>query len=895
MAVCLALVPAAVWGQAIDDREKVTLRLWKIPVAHAQNVGGQASRAVYDAFVKSYPHIEVRPLTPLQLEGHVSGAWEFLAVAGDVGPDVWFLTARKLGDYRQQGLLAPLDRFLADYRQRHGTPYRGVGAPADMWRHAYHDGHFFLVPFVYHAHGLRVDWPLAHQAGLDIGQGPRNWEELYQWARAMTRLKKQEREAWRPGDEPSYGYMVWRGATQGFQLCQLIWSAGGQVVQSYLRRGDGQLVAVPPAPVDFESLGVEPLDLAAYQRRGAASAGAYEPLGLDRPPADSELTWQVTIDQEPAVAALRFIQRLYFSRWIRCHDRRHDRPVEFDVDTKSSRSGLAACPRCGRIYQIYGIDQDRVYTGVVFDNDGSLPTEPRVGMQTAVIGDVWDPGTEPWVMFPFPSRRSDMPLASHIWCHYLGISATASHAVQQAAWQYIEFVTSEKAQEILVRRTVELGAAFGMRPHLLKRFGYLDLYRKLPAGWIRLHEQFDAAARWEPTAPGFQHTQLREFGIPLDAVLLDKTLDPAIPLAACARRVNEHVMSSLPPAQIQKRERIGWIVLLILMGLIVSIMLPAAQALRRSLRAPRTPRTTGGPSPSLSRRLMPWAFLSAALGSVLLWHYVPLLRGLTMAFQDYKLLEGLGSRFIGLDHFVNLLARGDFYRYLLQTLWYVFLSLLIGFFAPIVLALLLHEVPRGKMTFRLIFYLPAVTTGVVTLFLWKKLLFDPTDEGVLNQLLALLGIGPQRFLQSPAWAMVCVIIPAVWAGAGPGCLIYLAALKGVPDELYEAAELDGAGLFTKLRHVLLPQLAALVLINFIGAVVGAFKASENIFLMTGGGPLDRTVTVGLDIWMNSFMFLNFGFATAEAWILGGLLVGFTVYQLRLLARVQFRTGRSQTE
>ena len=135
--------------------------------------------------------------------------------------------------------------------------------------------------------------------------------------------------------------------------------------------------------------------------------------------------------------------------------------------------------------------------------------------------------------------------------------------------------------------------------------------------------------------------------------------------------------------------------------------------------------------------------------------------------------------------------------------------------------------------------------------------------------------------------MLCVILPGIWAGAGPGSIIYLAAMKGIPDEMYEAADLDGAGVWSKIWRITLPSLKALIIINLVGVFIGSFKAMENIFVMTGGGPLNRTHTIGLEIWYNAFMYLKFGYATAAAWIMGSMLIGFTMYQLRILRNVRF--------
>ena len=138
--------------------------------------------------------------------------------------------------------------------------------------------------------------------------------------------------------------------------------------------------------------------------------------------------------------------------------------------------------------------------------------------------------------------------------------------------------------------------------------------------------------------------------------------------------------------------------------------------------------------------------------------------------------------------------------------------------------------------------------------------------------------------------MLCVVIPSVWAGVGSACLIYLAALKMVEENLYEAASIDGAGTWHKLRHITLPSLKALVLINFVGAFIGSFHAMQNIFVMTEGGPNRATHIMGLEIFYNFVVWLKLGYATAIAWILGFLLIGFTVYQLRILRQVEFKAG-----
>ncbi len=132
----------------------------------------------------------------------------------------------------------------------------------------------------------------------------------------------------------------------------------------------------------------------------------------------------------------------------------------------------------------------------------------------------------------------------------------------------------------------------------------------------------------------------------------------------------------------------------------------------------------------------------------------------------------------------------------------------------------------------------------------------------------------------------------LWAGMGPGCLIYLAALKGIPDDLYEAADLDGASFTDKILFVVVPTLRPLLIINFVGVFIASWQAEANILAMTAGGA--RTEVAGLHIFYKAFIFLRLGPATAAAWMLGCLLVGFTLTQLRILSRVEFRANREAT-
>ena len=477
---------------------------------------------------------------------------------------------------------------------------------------------------------------------------------------------------------------------------------------------------------------------------------------------------------------------------------------------------------------------------------------------------------------------------------------------------------------------------------------------------------------WEPYCQGFTHVMTRELGMAIEAVMNDRPdhrsgayhRDIQGVMDTVVANVNTMILDRIPDEVVRKRSRIGWAIFAVMaFALAIGMRMIVKLAMNAQAKWTDSEGFGVGGNPA-ARRLFAWMFLVPAVGTILIWEYYPLMRGLLMGFQDFRILGG--STFVGLRNFVEAVSEPKFWRYLLQTAQYIALAVGLGFGAPILLALLLSEIPKFKVLYRTVYYLPAVTTGLVTLFLWKGLLYDPSSNGVLNSLIlwfnsvpawlaATLKIGAfaaaaaaaaglciqatkhyysqrgrwitgicgvvlaglltallvkfygegglaqvvaaftqpfafkvQSFLRDPNLAMLWLVVPGIWAGAGPGCLLYLAALKGIPDEQYEAADLDGAGVLQKAVHVVLPNLKALIVINFVGAVVGGFKASGNIFVMTGGGPEDATMTTGLYIWYNAFMFLNFGLSTAMAWIMGALLIGFTLSQLRILNKLQFR-------
>jgi multiple sugar transport system permease protein len=266
-----------------------------------------------------------------------------------------------------------------------------------------------------------------------------------------------------------------------------------------------------------------------------------------------------------------------------------------------------------------------------------------------------------------------------------------------------------------------------------------------------------------------------------------------------------------------------------------------------------------------------------------------------------------GATWNGLQNFIDVFTQPIFWRSVANSFTYMALVIGLGFFLPVGLALALNEIPRFKVFFRVLFFLPAMTSPILIAFLWRGF-YDRSETGILNQLLrpiieaynhVALNFGREPipvandWLGDPRLAMFAVVLPAIWAAAGPGSILYLAALKSIPEERYEAADIDGASWWQKLWYITLPGLKPLILINLLGAFIAGFKAMENVFVLTLGGPLYATHTMGLEVWTNAFMFLNFGYATAAAWVMGSILIGFTLLQIRYLTRLRYRAAGVQ--
>lgn len=263
--------------------------------------------------------------------------------------------------------------------------------------------------------------------------------------------------------------------------------------------------------------------------------------------------------------------------------------------------------------------------------------------------------------------------------------------------------------------------------------------------------------------------------------------------------------------------------------------------------------------------------------------WLPIVRAVVMSFQKTNLIT---TSWVGLQNFQNVFADPLLPVATRNTLWFALLALVFGYPIPLVAAVLMREVRRAKGLYSALAYLPVVVPPVVAVLLWK-FFYDPRPEGVFNTILGWVGIPPQPWLQSMTMAMPSLVLEATWAAAGGTVIIYLAALTAVPPELYDAAEVDGAGVWRKVWHVLLPQLRGVLFITLILQVIGTAQVFLEPYLFTGGGPANATVTILLLIYRYAFgnsLGGNYGEATALSLLLALFLAVMSLVYFRLTRR-----------
>ncbi|MGB7160282.1 MAG: extracellular solute-binding protein [Tepidisphaeraceae bacterium] len=872
---------------------KVHIRAERLPEDKDQSIAAVANRTVLRQFLTDNPDIEIEPFVmPVVSEATSFDSGPVMAIAAGVPPHVMFVNFRRSSTYIARGFLEPLEPLLARVLSRNArvreadadgkwledpTPDEVAAAlqrikdrvAKPVWPVVYRKDdsgntpgeHAWTIPTTNLVTALLYRKDLFYEAGLDPERPPRDWDEFLEYARKLTIPERQQ-----------YGYGVY-GASMAWATYSFLASNGVRVVEQ-----------------------------------------------------DGAGDWRAVYATPQAAEAVRYLHRLI-----------HE---PFERDGKVINGCM----------QVYPYRTDLPW------NQGKL------GMITIYVNEEMMSNIKPQLIGIAPVPHSPRGTrGSEINGEMLGVFRGCTPQQQLAAMRYIDFRTGEEAERIRTKVYVDGGYGIFVNPNLLKKFGYDRLLAQVPGQW---REAFDAAmAAGVPEPYGKNSGPIwRYMAVPINDAL-ELPLDQMTPDAAqaatlklletSAEDVNRKLLGVIPPEVMRTRRIVAGVVVTLVAAAFILGMAHVWRYFGRMARASGMGArrwTVGG-----------YFLILPALALIVVWQYAPLVGGAGIAVVDYEIARP--SHWVGLDNFASVLFDERFWSSLARTFYFVLLVIGLGFWPPILLAILLQEIPTAtaKYAFRVIYYLPAVVSGVIVIFLWRQF-YDPSDRGILNQVLMsvnrldpvsatalkLLFLGlwvslivalvrlpvrvsemsgvmkatlwiaaaafalatvwtvsqvgvagfvgrfdvpPLRWIYSPGMAMLCVVIPMVWAASGHASILYLAALKTVPEELYEAADIDGASHWHKVFYIVIPRLKYLIVIQFIAAVIGAFKGgTDYILALTGGGPNDATNVLALEVLIRAFFDMHFGIGAAMAWILGAMLVGFTAYQLKMLSRAEFKAG-----
>lgn len=858
---CVCVIPLVALGLlalpavALADRpmQPIVLRAWGVPDENAIGPIRDSEREVIKAFRNKFPWIEPVGTTGMTIgdSSQTLDMMPMMQIAGDIAPDVLGVSFRNSDTYIQTKLLYPLDEYL---EQLAGTKV------AD-------------APLMDNEQYLAAMRKAAGWAPVDARVPERLWPVMRRRCPSGSACPYYK-EAAHHGDTPHYH--VWTFPA-GLIVLGMVYER--PLFAEYADQG-----IEPRVPRDWEELLVWAKKLTDPKKDQYGLA-----MDLTQPgwyllsflysasgrvvEQDESGEWHCVINSDAGVEAAYFLARLRLEKTPGGYRGVLSNTMEFSGG--SARFGMQFRYLDER-FLVSAHDQTKGFGPVPRGPDGKRGSE----LNASLCG-------------IFSGLANDLPR-------------------RDAAWEYIQFYDSMAARAIRTRKLVEAGLGEFVPAPLLRQLNdrgqYDDILRRIPPEWEEANRTALEAGVPEPYGKNC-NSIYQELNKPVGAILRSQIVQDAIDagrpdlgkaeirriLDRAAERINQRLLGHLPAEVQQRRGIIAWVAVVLIVLLFSLVFWKVIRLFGAQARANLGRQQAG-------RFKLKYLILLPALGTIALWMYWPLIRGSVIAFQRYSVLGD--SEWIGAGNFADVLFDTEFWQSMWLSLLYAVMFLLFGFWTPIALAFLLQEVPRGKLLFRTLYYLPAVLSGVVVIFLWKSF-YAP--EGLLNVLLNVLvkacnllpGIHLEpvyeNWLDKPAAAMFLCLLPTIWAGVGPGCLIYLAALKTIPDELYEAAEIDGAGLWRKIFSVSLPSIGTLVSINLIGAIIGAIRgASGFILAMTGGGPYGEsggaTEVIGLKLFFTTFGRLQFGVGAAMAWILGSMLIGLTVIQLQRLSRIEFRAA-----
>ena len=282
------------------------------------------------------------------------------------------------------------------------------------------------------------------------------------------------------------------------------------------------------------------------------------------------------------------------------------------------------------------------------------------------------------------------------------------------------------------------------------------------------------------------------------------------------------------------------------------------------------------------RTINGYLFIAPFILGFLIWFLIPALIAVYLTFHEWNLISA--PEFVGFENIERLFSDPLLPKSLKATFVYTIVSVPVGLVVSFGLAMLLNNELRGIGIFRTIFYLPSIIPAVAAAALWAWIY--NTEFGLMNVMIRSLGGSKIPWLQDGNWAQLALVILSIW-GVGGAMIIFLAGLQGIPDIYYEAAEIDGAGYWRKLRYITLPLMSPIIFFNFIIGFINSFQVFIAAFLITDGGPVNATLFLVLYIYRTAFRTLNMGYAAALTWLLFFILMALSFLVFRYIGSLVY--------
>lgn len=274
----------------------------------------------------------------------------------------------------------------------------------------------------------------------------------------------------------------------------------------------------------------------------------------------------------------------------------------------------------------------------------------------------------------------------------------------------------------------------------------------------------------------------------------------------------------------------------------------------------------------IKKNISGWLIMAPTLILFAFFVWEPLLASIRLSLYSAKGMRTV--EFVGFKNYIDVFHHPDFFPAVRNTFSYTIWSLLIGFLVPIIMAVIINEMVHAKGLFRVGIYFPNIVPGLATVMMWA-FIFRPGKTGVLNIILGSMGVQPQVWLSNPKLTIPLIVLTMTWKGAGATALIYLAALQGINPELYEAAIIDGAGIWKRIVHVTVPNLRNLIRSLVILQVISVFQILYEPLVMTNGGPNNASISIMQLVFKYAFEKFDYPKAAAVSVIISLFLVTLT--------------------